>query len=714
MTPLRLVPALLAPVLALSPAAAPGLARAGGPSDASEAPGAPGVDQQYLPADKAGLVTARTVDSTVWATVQKEGGLGEIFYPTLGGPSARALEFVVAGHGRAVPATSSAADVRTELTDERSLSFRQVVTGRGWQLTASYVTDPARSTVLADLTLTGRGYSLYAVYDPALGNTRSGDAGRTRGSTLVATDGAVSSALAATPPIRAASNGFAGVSDGRTDLLADGRMDWYYPSAAAGNLVQTARLASRSTLALGFAGDPQGAIDAVTSSLRRGFRPVARDYAYGWQQYADGLRPPPGALPDRAARRLYRVSTMVVAAGEDKRNPGAFVAAPAAPWAFGTDDPSGPYHLVWSRDLYQIATALLAAGDRAAAGRALDFLFRVQQKPDGSFPQNSQVDGAPVWGGLQLDEVALPIVLADQLGRHDADTWAHVRRAADFLTAFRQDGFAAPWSPQERWENQSGYSPATIAAEIAGLVCAASIAQANGATEDADRYLAVADRWRANVKAWTVTSTGPYSTKPYFLRLTKDGNPDAGTTYNIGDSGPTDVDQRRVVDPSFLELVRLGVLSPRDADVRNTLDVIDEQLGETTPAGFLWHRASFDGFGEKADGSPWEYNLPDGSLLTRGRLWPLLNGERGEYQIAAGDKSGARAQSATMTRTAGPGHMLPEQVWDQHPPAVAPGTPTFSATPLIWSHAQFIRLARDIEAGRVEEQPRAVAARYLS
>src|SRR6185436_16140185 len=196
--------------------------------------------------------------------------------------------------------------------------------------------------------------------------------------------------------------------------------------------------------------------------------------------------------------------------------------------------------------------ALLAAGDRPGATRALNFLFDSQQKPDGSFPQNSQVDGTPVWGGLQLDEVALPIVLAYQLGRTDPATWSHVRRAADFLVNFQQDGFAAPWTPQERWENQSGWSPATIAAEIAALVCAASIAEANGA--DGSHYLAVADSWRAQVKKWTLTSTGPYSTSPYFLRLTKDGNPDAATTYSIGDSGPADVDQRTVVDPSFLEL----------------------------------------------------------------------------------------------------------------------------------------------------------------
>jgi len=689
MTALPFAHGLLAAVLGLAPAVA--------------APGAPGADQQYLPADKSGFVTSRTTASKVWATVQREGGLGEVFYPTLGSPSVRALQFVVADGRRAEVARA----VSTVTTDPRSLSFRQTFAGPGWRLRADYTTDPARSSVAVDLRFTGHG-TLYAVYDPALGNSRGGDSGSSSGSALLASDTDVASALVGSPGFTATSSGFAGVSDGLTDLLADGRMDWHYTSAAAGSLVQTAALrAGHTTLALGFASSGPAALDTAQASLRRGFAGVQRAYAKGWHRYLDGLRRP----PHTASRDLYLTSAMVLAASEDKANPGAYVASPSSPWAFGSDDPSGPYHLVWSRDLYQIATALIAAGDRAGAVRALDFLFGVQQKPDGSFPQNSTVDGTPVWGGLQLDEVALPIVLAYQLGRTDAATWRHVKAAADFLLSYP----SAPSSPQERWENQSGYSPGTIAAEIAGLVCAASVARANGDAASAQRYLTTADSWRSRVKSWTLTTTGPYSPAPYFLRLTKDGNPDAGTTYDIGDSGPTGVDQRKVVDPSFLELVRLGVLPASDRDVVNTLRVVDEQLGVPTARGFFWHRASFDGYGEKLDGSQWAYDMPPGSLLTRGRAWPLLNGERGEYQLAAGSVRGARLQLSTMARAAGPGRMLPEQVWDLNPPApaVTPGTPTTSATPLAWTHAQYIRLAWDIQAGRVVEQPDVVADRYL-
>jgi glucoamylase len=714
--------------------AGPAVAATATPAATGPAPGAPGVDEQYLPADKSGVGTSASTASKVWLTVQRGGGLGEVYYPDLGTPGARALQFVVADRRGGAVDAAAAARVRTVLADARSLTFRQTFDERAgrWRLTATYVTDPARASVLVHLAFTARDaarYAVYAVHDPSLSNTRTDDAGRSAGSALVASDAASASALVGAPAFGATSSGFRGVSDGWTDLRSDGRLDWRYTSAAPGNLVQTAAVrfarghgpafrggGGHATLALGFGPDAGAALAASRESLRRGFPAVAGAYARDWRGYLAGLRQPPSSLRGDAQRDLYRVSAMVLAASEDKTHRGAYVASHAMPWAFGRDDPSGPYHLVWSRDLYQIATALALAGDTAGANRALDFLFDVQQKPDGSFPQNSRVDGTPVWGGLQLDEVALPIVLAHGLGRTDAAAWDNVKRAADFLLGFEQDGNRAPWTPQERWENQSGYSPATIAAEIAGLVCAADIARANGDPASARRYLATADQWQSRVKSWTVTTNGPYSPRPYFLRLTKDGNPDAGTTYTIGDSGPSDVDQRRVLDPSFLDLVRLGVLPPDDAAVVNTLRVVDRHLGVPTARGLFWHRASFDGYGEKLDGSAWDYGLPDDSRITRGRAWPLLNGERGEYLIAAGDVAAGRSQLATMARTAGQGFMLPEQVWDLQPPGgrpgFEPGTPTTSATPLAWTHAQFVRLAWDVRAGRVLEQPSVVAQRY--
>jgi glucoamylase len=365
---------------------------------------------------------------------------------------------------------------------------------------------------------------------------------------------------------------------------------------------------------------------------------------------------------------------------------------------------------VWSRDLYQIATGLLADGDDAAANRALNYLWEVQQRPDGSFPQNSRLDGTPVFTSEQMDEVAFPIILALQLRRTGAADWAHVRLSANYLAA------RGPASLQERWENLGNYSPATIAAEIAALVCAARIARDNGAEATAHRYLALADAWRANVDAWTRTTTGPLSSRPYYLRVSVTGDADAGTKIQVPDGGPL-VDERRIVDPSFLELVRLGVLRADDRDIRSTLEVVDRILRYTTPNGPFWHRSSFDGYGEKRDGSRWDLT-DDGSRLTLGRGWPLLTGERGEYRLAAGQ--GAQLFLDTMARSADNATgLMSEQVWDHRPPGgtaarFRPGEGTLSARPLAWTHAEFLRLARSVDAGSPVETPQVVACRYGS
>jgi glucoamylase len=211
-----------------------------------------------------------------------------------------------------------------------------------------------------------------------------------------------------------------------------------------------------------------------------------------------------------------------------------------------------------------------------------------------------------------------------------------------------------------------------------------------------------------------VTTNGPLSANPYYLRITANGDANSGAQIQISDGGPL-VDQRRVVDPSFLEVVRLGVKSALDPNVLSSLPVVDHELRYQTANGPFWHRASFDGYGEKRDGSQWE-PVPPGSRLTVGRGWPLLTGERGEYRLAAG--KAAQLYLDTMARAGNnTTFLIAEQVWDHQPPAdddprFRPGENTFSATPLAWSHAQFIRLARSIDAGRPVETPRVVACRY--
>jgi glucoamylase len=676
---------------------------------AATAPGAPGAVANWTAGDKEGFGTSTTTAGKAWFTLAG-GELSEVYAPDLGTPSLRDLQFVVSDGKTFTERETDGAVQRTAQAEPRSLTYRQVDTARSgrWRITKTYVTDPARSAVLVDVrfqSLTGRPYKLYVLADPALSNTGDDDRGARSGDALVAWDAKQASAIAARPALGRGSSGYLGASDGWTDLRDDHRMDWSYDAPDPGNVVQLAetaltgrRRSDRLTLAIGFGATQDDAVHTAGATLRTGFENAATQYARGWHDYLGSLRPAPHA----AARigSLYATSAMVLAASEDKTYRGAFIAAPSMPWVWGNiAGYSGPYHLVWSRDLYEIATGLLAAGDRAATGRALDYLWTRQQKPDGCFPQNSNLDGSPHWPNLQLDEVADPILLAWQLGRTDAGTWQHVKAAAGCILT---NGPAS----QERWENAVGYSPATIGAEIAGLICAAAIAERNGDAGAARTYRAAADAWHDSLPAWTITPKGPLSSAPYFVRLTVDGHADRGTTYTIGDGGPT-IDQRAVVDPSFLELVRLGVMPAGAPAIRSTLPVVDRELSVATRNGTFWHRYNFDGYGETPDGGP--FSGPG----NRGRLWPIFAGERGEYELATGNARAAAGRLHDMAATANDGGMLPEQVWDDHaPPGLTPGTGTFSATPLGWTHAQLIRLAWSLDAGHPVEQPAIVACRY--
>jgi glucoamylase len=394
----------------------------------------------------------------------------------------------------------------------------------------------------------------------------------------------------------------------------------------------------------------------------------------------------------------YETSLLMLAAHDDKTNPGAGIASPSMPWAWGTRRRSSLYHLVRPRDLYELATAEIAAGATQAASARLDFLLQKAQERSGGFPSYLEVGGRARSSAFHMDDQALPIVLAWQLQRFDATTWRALRRTAEYIVRH------GPGTELDRWGRHGGYSPAAIAAQIAGLVCAADIARRNGAAADAARYERVADGWAGAVERWTATSNGPYSGEPYYLRLTADRRPQRGTRYEVG---ARRVDQRKIVDPSFLELVRLGIKRFDDPVILNTLAVVDQRLRRTTPNGAFWHRFVLDDYGERADGGSWGTR---GS--TFGRVWPVLAGERGEYELLAGRPADAHLRA--MAGAGNAGGMIPEQVWDGRPPTRYPaGEGTFSATPLAWAHAQLVRLVWSIDAGAPVEQPSIVACRYV-
>jgi len=710
------------------------------------APGGPGNDAHWPTAAKDGFGTANTIASKVWFTLC-DGVLSEVFYPTLDVPNVQMLQLIVVGAN--VETESQDTTHRTEVLDPRALTFRQINTARSgyYTITKTYVTDPERNTVLIDIQFASRmAASVYVYYDPSLNNSGMHDSAWTEGDALVAIDGNKASALVSSSgfafrdeAMRAlgrvpeganeleATNGYLGTSDGLTELKKNWNRTSFTPYARAenGNVVQVAALKNvgvslrgrpawgdrgrppsdaptakpHCTLALGFGATTAQALKNARASLAKGFARVRREYETGWHKYA-ALLPQVGAK----YQRQFNMSAMVLKGLEDKTYRGAIIASPSTPWGGGPNANEATisgYHAVWSRDLYQVATALYLMGDKATANRALNYLFNIQQRNDGSFPQNTWVDGRPIGGGLQLDEVALPVVLAYQLGRVDLESWLkHIKPAADFMVG------NGPVTGQDRWEEKPGYSPATIAAEIAGLVCAASIAGSHGDTKSAATYLKTADNWAAKVDQWTATSNGPHGDDHCYLRITEKGTPNEATTIEIN-SGGGSYDQREIVDAGFLELVRLGIKGADDNLIGKSLAVVDQTIKIETPFGPGWYRYNHDAYGERLDGEPY-----DGRTGV-GRLWTLLTGERGEFELASGNTSKARRLLDTMTDFANDGLMIPEQVWDRSGPApVKFGKGTGSATPLAWTMGQFIRLAVNLQKKRNLDTPSVVARRY--
>jgi len=473
-------------------------------TSAQNAPGAPGAMPTWTAGSKEAVGTATAIESHVWFTL--EGGiLTEVYYPRLDTANLRTLEFAVSD-GKTTWAEAKDMKHSLERVNNDALLYRQTSRDAGgkFKIEKTYVSDPQRDAVLIEVSFTApAGYELYVLADPSLKNSGYGDTGFTQDGALVTQKEDVACALMSAPGFAEASSGFAGKSDGYTDLLLHHKLTWKYERAEKGNVFQVAKLggAGTYTVALGFGADAAAAIDVAKKSLGRKFAVVSSEYVGGWKEYAKGLR-----KVDARYENEFQLAAMVLKAHEDKTYRGAMIASMTIPWGFAAKSDTagvGGYHLVWARDLYEVATGLMAAGDRAAADRALTYLYTVQQKPDGGFPQNSWLDGRAYWTALQMDEVSYPMVLAWQLGRTDAETWTkHVRPEAEFVMSH------GPVTQQERWEEVGGYSPSTIAAEIAGLVCASDIARKNGASDDADRYLKTADDWAAHIEAWMVTTTG--------------------------------------------------------------------------------------------------------------------------------------------------------------------------------------------------------------
>src|SRR5690242_14842098 len=593
------------------------------------APGGPGALSHFDLARKDCLGTAAGAASKVWYTVAG-GVLSDVYYPTVDNTNLETLQYIVTDGSTFTDLQIRDTTYTVRAVDPGGMECEVTATAKSgaYRIVTDYFTDPARNTLLMQVRVHNSTHSnlqVFVRFDASVNGNGGGGAGNGGGDSSTADSSTGHPVLVSNDTVTAtnavnrdydhpvfaaldgpfdqATSGFVGTpSDGLTQLDAAHALTQLYTDADNGNVVHTGRLAlsprgnGSVNLALGFGPDSASAFASAEGSLGN-FDSARSAYEAGWQTYDAGLNTPPAHLSGLTAAAVhqlaaeYYLSANVVKASEDKTFPGAIVASLASPWgqAVSAGDPNntyfGSYREVFARDLYEAWTGLLADGDLATARDATLFLFENQQLPDGSMPRNSLVNGktAPDSFNTQLDECAYPILMAYQVGLTGSSLYeSHIKPAANFVAAH------GPSFGPERWEEQSGYSPSTIAAEIAGLVAAARIAEMNDDLASAAVWLGVADDYQRSIKGWTVTTTGPLAPR-YFIRLSKTGDPNAAISYNVGNGGPT-LDQRSVIDAGFLELVRLGELSASDPDVVHSLPVVDAAIESSTPSGPGWHR----------------------------------------------------------------------------------------------------------------------------
>lgn len=586
-----------------------------------------------------------------------------MLYPTVDQDNVRQFGYLVTDGKSFLFDETRDGVVTSRVNDSRVLVYETAVSdpAHGFTLIHDFATDPQRPVLLERTRITGRtaGLHLYAYLVPHLRDTGLGQSAGFDGSLgWVTSSGRWLAAGGAAGGERVA--GFIRRNDGLTQLsryriskqyssAADGRVSLMWEVPSSGSWTEGIALASSRSAAEG----------ALRTSLGLGFDQILKAYVAGWRKYVQGLDDLSGRASD-----LWFHSVEVIKMAEDKAHPGAIVASLALPWGDQVeDDPADAgYRKVWPRDLYHAARALLAAGDVATALDVARFM-RVQQRADGSMPQNTNLFGTPIWSGQQMDETADAVLLSAALAeRLPAAERPDISAAADYIATH------GPVTQQERWEENSGYSPATMAAEIAAL-------RAAGRND-------LAAKWDASLERLTYSSLG------YYLRISPSGHPDAVEDVSIANGGGV-FPQQKILDPSFLELVRLGVRRADDPRVVSSLSQTDDAVRVDVGLDAYFHRYPYDGYGER---------LPGGAPPGIGRAWPLLSGERGVYTVLTGGDGSPFLRA--VADAAGPEQLIPEQIWDS-----APSGPTGSARPLVWAHAEYVILARAIATGQVADRP---------
>jgi glucoamylase len=690
--------------------------------------GGPGDEPRWTGAAKDGVGTAHSGVGRVWFTIGR-GILTEVYYPTVDRPQLRDLEFLFSdGDGLFLEEKQDLEYQVERISPSQGYRIRRHDSEGRFSFVKEVIADPARPCVLIHTKLEGKGDFLQKLKTHVLCAPHLEVGGEGNNAYVVEVSGRqllVAEkqnrwiAVGASCDFSRLSCGYVGQSDEYTDLLKNRKMSFEFDEAKGGNVALTGELdLSKSpefTIGVAFAETLPSAVSCLFQSLGHAYEERRQLFIDQWKAAGNGRKPLTKPSGDKG--HLFDSSYNLLLTHEDKLYQGAFIASLTIPWGEARNDKQGKggYHLVWTRDMVESAMGLLAAGDTHAPLRTLIYLA-ARQEEDGSFPQNFWVNGNAFWKGMQLDEVALPVLLAWRLHQlqllDEFNPRVMVNRAVAFLL------YSGPVTGEERWEEGSGYSPSTLAAIISAFICAASFARAEQDKGIAAFLESYADFLRSHLEEWTVTTEGSLvaGSPRHFVRL----NPaKPGTVANPGSvnkaelyltsqppGAPQSYPARDIVDAGFLQLVRYGILSADEPSIVESLKVVDAILKADFPSGPCWHRYNHDGYGQQPGGGPY-------TSWGKGRAWPLLTGERGHYELAAGRDCSPFLHA--MEQFSNATCLLPEQIWDEAdiPEArLRRGGPTGSANPLLWAHSEYVRLLRSYHDRKVFDEISEVAARY--
>jgi glucoamylase len=696
------------------------------------APGWPGIVPRLTSSAKAGVGCAHHYQSPLWFTFS-HGVLNELYYPDVDQACTRDMEFIITDGQTFMSEEKRHAKSSVHALAEGVPAYQLINTCNQsfYRIEKDIITDPQRPVLLQrtrfkPLKAVAGQLHLYVLLAAHLANRGTGNTAWVEDykgiPMLFALRDGSALALACSAGWLKRSVGFVGFSDGWQDLTANKIMTWEYMRAENGNVALTAEIDWQKApegfvLAVGFGRNPQEAANHASASLQESFDSAYKEYTQGWVQWQKSLLDLDRTRADQ--KNVYRTSTMVMRSHESMRFPGGMIASLAVPWGFSKgDEDLGGYHLVWPRDLVETAGGLLAAGAHENARRVLAYLQAAQEK-DGHWGQNMWLNGSVYWGGIQMDETALPILLVDlawrqkMLSAQDRTRfWPMVRQAAIYML---KNG---PISPQDRWEEDGGYTPFTVGAQITALLVAAEMADLNKETAAATYMREVADNWYCAIDRWMYVAdtdwSRKYNVKGYYIRIAA-MNADEEVApqeqvlvKNVACDKAVQLAEH-LVSPDALALVRFGLRAADEPRILDTVKMIDALLKTDMPQGPIWHRYNGDGYGEHTDGSPF-----NGTGI--GRAWPLLTGERAHYELAAGNKEGAQKLLAALENFANEGGHIPEQIWDAKDIPERElffGRPSGSAMPLVWAHAEYVKLLRSLRDGRVFDLPPQTVQRYL-